>query len=407
MSCRTPACGRCASLETALVERPRAWLLTIVRNTAFTWLAKNRPKTVRADGDPELLEGCGRDRADLPPDPEEALIAAADEAALESAIAALPHIFREVVVMRDINGMSYREIAAAIGSAAGNGDVEARAGARATGREAREPGMTERRSDDPDASPQAALDGELDAAGALDVEGRLAADPALAAEYARLAALRDAIRTRLPRERAPDALRARVIAMAQAHQAAPTAPRRRWRLADALSPLAASLMLGVVLGAGGYGCSVPPVGGRRRSARDRRRLHQRTAFWPDRGYRDIGSPYRQTLVRRQGRGRDDRRRSQGGRLPAGRRAHRRRRADAGRDARLSAPRAPDRAHRDAGRRRGQGAAPTTRDGYSLLEWTDGGRLYPPSPILPPAEIDEFCAAFRHAAAAEREEPPKT
>ena len=75
--------------------------------------------------------------------------------------------------------------------------------------------MTERPSDDPTLLLHAALDGELDAAGTMDVEGRLAADPALAAEYARLVALRDAIRTRLPRERAPDALRARVIAMAQ------------------------------------------------------------------------------------------------------------------------------------------------------------------------------------------------
>src|SRR5271170_3346280 len=53
------------------------------------------------------------------PGPEEVLIAAADEAALESAILALPPIFREVVVMRDINGMSYREIADATGAPQG------------------------------------------------------------------------------------------------------------------------------------------------------------------------------------------------------------------------------------------------------------------------------------------------
>jgi RNA polymerase sigma factor (sigma-70 family) len=113
------ACMRAlASLETAVVERPRAWLLTIVRNTAFSWLAKNRPKAVVLTGDPQLLDAATLDR-DSAPDPEEALIAAADEAALESAIQALPHLFREVIVMRDINGMSYREIAAAIGSPQG------------------------------------------------------------------------------------------------------------------------------------------------------------------------------------------------------------------------------------------------------------------------------------------------
>ena len=117
--------------------------------------------------------------------------------------------------------------------------------------------MTERPSeDDPTLLLNAALDGELDAAGALDVERRLAADPALAAEYARLAALRDAIRTRLPRERAPDALRARVIAMAQTpSQIKPTTPRRSWLQVERYRPLAASLVLGVALGAGPTGSS--------------------------------------------------------------------------------------------------------------------------------------------------------
>jgi RNA polymerase sigma factor (sigma-70 family) len=113
------ACMRAlASLETAVVERPRAWLLTIVRNTAFSWMGKNRPKAVVLVGESELLDAAAAHR-DASPGPEEVLIAAADEAALESAILALPPIFREVVVMRDINGMSYREIAAATGAPQG------------------------------------------------------------------------------------------------------------------------------------------------------------------------------------------------------------------------------------------------------------------------------------------------
>ena len=47
--------------------------------------------------------------------PEAALIAKADTAALEAAIAGLPQPFREVLVLRDINGLSYREIAAMLG----------------------------------------------------------------------------------------------------------------------------------------------------------------------------------------------------------------------------------------------------------------------------------------------------
>ncbi len=83
----------------------------------------------------------------------------------------------------------------------------------------------------------AALDGELDAAGAIETERTLAADPNLAAEYARLEALHRAIRAHVPRERAPEALRARIIAAAASHEAAvrrltldrPAVKRPSWR----------------------------------------------------------------------------------------------------------------------------------------------------------------------------------
>src|SRR5260370_20001144 len=105
----------------------------------------------------------------------------------------------------------------------------------------------------------AALDGELDAVGMIEIEAKLAADPALRAEYARLVALRDAIMARVPRQSAPEALRARVIAMAQApSRLQPTAPRRFRLLDPRYRSLAASLMLGAVLGAGAYGLFVPP-----------------------------------------------------------------------------------------------------------------------------------------------------
>jgi anti-sigma factor RsiW len=95
--------------------------------------------------------------------------------------------------------------------------------------------MTDSQPDDRTLLLQAALDGELDAAGMMDVEAKLDADLALEAEYARLVALRDAIRTRLPRERAPDALRARVIAIARAPtQISPTAPLLAARRARSL-----------------------------------------------------------------------------------------------------------------------------------------------------------------------------
>ena len=59
---------------------------------------------------------------------------------------------------------------------------------------------------------QALLDGELDASGVIDMERRIAADPRLAAEYARLCALRGAIQGGALRETAPASLRVRIAA---------------------------------------------------------------------------------------------------------------------------------------------------------------------------------------------------
>ena len=109
-----------ASLDTAVVDRPRAWVLAIVRNTAFTWLARNRPGNVVLIADAEALETAAAAAPGAGAlNPEEALIAAADEKTLEAAITALPRLFREVVIMRDVNGLSYRDIAEAIGAPRG------------------------------------------------------------------------------------------------------------------------------------------------------------------------------------------------------------------------------------------------------------------------------------------------
>lgn len=90
----------------------RAWLLTIVRNVSYAWLARNHPRRIVAVGDLADLDALGACAETGVDTPEAALIAKADAAALEAAIAMLPHCFREVLVLRDINGLSYREIAA-------------------------------------------------------------------------------------------------------------------------------------------------------------------------------------------------------------------------------------------------------------------------------------------------------
>jgi len=90
----------------------RAWLLTIVRNESYTWLARNHPRRIVSVGDLSDLDELAASAETGTETPEAALIAKADAAALEAAITVLPHPFREVLVLRDINGLSYRDIAA-------------------------------------------------------------------------------------------------------------------------------------------------------------------------------------------------------------------------------------------------------------------------------------------------------
>jgi RNA polymerase sigma-70 factor (ECF subfamily) len=89
----------------------RAWLLTIVRNAAYDWLRKNRsPKVVNVDDLAAVEAMAAADN-----NPEAALIARADAVKLEAAIASLPAAFRDTMVLRDVQGLDYREIATITG----------------------------------------------------------------------------------------------------------------------------------------------------------------------------------------------------------------------------------------------------------------------------------------------------
>jgi RNA polymerase sigma factor (sigma-70 family) len=108
------ACIRAFGAITSLKDgNPRAWLLTIVRNTAFTWLAKNKPKALIVTGDERVFEQAAIDRTDRTAmtTPETDLIQKADAEMLHNAIAGLPLTYREVLVLREIEGLSYRDIA--------------------------------------------------------------------------------------------------------------------------------------------------------------------------------------------------------------------------------------------------------------------------------------------------------
>ncbi|HUC63579.1 MAG TPA: sigma-70 family RNA polymerase sigma factor [Alphaproteobacteria bacterium] len=91
----------------------KAWLLRIVRNTCYDWRKANpRGESMNA-GDGELspeheraLEAAGPAN----PSPEAILIARADRTLVEESLAALPPEFREALVLREIEALSYREI---------------------------------------------------------------------------------------------------------------------------------------------------------------------------------------------------------------------------------------------------------------------------------------------------------
>jgi RNA polymerase sigma factor (sigma-70 family) len=92
----------------------RAWVLTVVRHTAYDWLHKNRPVTVVPVED---FDGTNRPWPGEPDveTPETALVAKDHAMQLEAAIAALPVLVRETLVLRNIQGLSYREIASVTG----------------------------------------------------------------------------------------------------------------------------------------------------------------------------------------------------------------------------------------------------------------------------------------------------
>jgi RNA polymerase sigma-70 factor (ECF subfamily) len=103
------------ALETTAVDRPKPWFLAIVRNAAMTWMARNRRKDLAFAGGLDDLDALRPADAGAVPDPETTLIAVEDGAGLRQAIAALPPPLLEILVMRDVNGLSYREIAEAAG----------------------------------------------------------------------------------------------------------------------------------------------------------------------------------------------------------------------------------------------------------------------------------------------------
>jgi RNA polymerase sigma factor (sigma-70 family) len=84
----------------------RAWLLGIVRNTSYTWMQRNRSPQLNMPLDDELHEVKSNDLG-----PEALLLQKVDAQILRQAVEELPVEFREVLVLRELEDMSYKQIA--------------------------------------------------------------------------------------------------------------------------------------------------------------------------------------------------------------------------------------------------------------------------------------------------------
>lgn len=84
----------------------RSWLLTIVRNACYTWLRQARPDEVTVPFDEDVH---GRDSGG---GPEADVLRSANAQSLKDALERLPIGLREAIVLRELEGLSYAEIAA-------------------------------------------------------------------------------------------------------------------------------------------------------------------------------------------------------------------------------------------------------------------------------------------------------
>src|SRR5450432_2555697 len=85
----------------------RAWVLKIVRNTSYSFFEKNRPAELAEEFDEKVHTASTAEE----PGAEAALLKSADSRMLREALGELPVNFREVLVLRELEGMSYKEIA--------------------------------------------------------------------------------------------------------------------------------------------------------------------------------------------------------------------------------------------------------------------------------------------------------
>ena len=85
----------------------RAWFLTIVRHATYDWLGRNRPSEIARDDGSAIASAV--DTAAV--DPLNAAMRHAESRALADAVGALPLVYREVLILRELEELSYKQIA--------------------------------------------------------------------------------------------------------------------------------------------------------------------------------------------------------------------------------------------------------------------------------------------------------
>jgi len=111
------ACLRAYRAQDAVIaDDIKPWLLTIVRNVAYRWLSvrQRTANVISFEGAMSARNGEPERTLEVPseaPTPEDVLISRADQALIRSALAELPPVVREVIVLRELEDLSYREIA--------------------------------------------------------------------------------------------------------------------------------------------------------------------------------------------------------------------------------------------------------------------------------------------------------
>ena len=93
-------------------RHPRAWLLTIMRNAQINRVRRKRPELLR---DPDAAMERLADESSEDEGPEGLVVETEFDAAVETAVNALPEKFRDVVELVDIQGLSYQEAADILG----------------------------------------------------------------------------------------------------------------------------------------------------------------------------------------------------------------------------------------------------------------------------------------------------